>query len=177
MYGRFPSLCFFVALLAVASWPPCSSWAEDAKSKTASLGAETRNPTEEEAKTYGLGSHKVGCVNGQYLTTIEKDGPADRAGLKANDMIVALDANTLYSQDDLFDLLRVLKPGAKAEAVVKRAGTFKEERVTLTLGASLETSTKGIVWQHAGAGQLDSALGAAKKEGKLVLVGLSGADT
>jgi len=166
-------------MLAVlgSGWPCGLSWADEAKPKVASLGAETRNATEEEAKAYDLGKQKVGCTNGQFVKAIEKGGPADKAGLKEGDMLLSLDANKLYSRDDLSDFLGVMKSGAKVEAFVKRAGTFKEEKVTLTLGAGPEASGKGIVWRHAGLGQLDSALAAAKKDGKPVLVGLSGADT
>jgi hypothetical protein len=149
----------------------CSAPADEPRPRKASLGAETCNPTEDEAKVYGLGRHNVGCTNGQYIKA------ADQAGLKDGDVILALDANKLYSRDDLLDFLGVVKPGAQVTALVKHAATFKEEKVALTLGTGPEVSGKGIVWQYAGLGQLDSALAAAKKGGKLVLVGLSGADT
>lgn len=173
-------VAFGVLAVFLVLWnacPCCLSRGDDAKPKVASLGAETRNPTEEEAKAYGLGKQKVGCTNGQYFKTVEEGGPAEKAGFKEGDVLLSLDANKLYSKDDLADFLRVVKPGTKVEAMLKRAGTFKEEKVTLTLGSGPEVSGKGIVWQHAGLGQLDSALAAAKKDGKLVLVGLSGADT
>jgi S1-C subfamily serine protease len=155
----------------------CSAAADEARPRKASLGAETRNPTEEEAKAYSLGRHKVGCTNGQYIKAVEKGGAADRAGLKEGDVILALDPNKLYSRDDLLDFIGVAKPEAQVTALVKHAATFKEEKVALTLGTGPEVSGKGIVWQYAGLGQFDSALAAAKKDGKLVLVGLSGADT
>jgi S1-C subfamily serine protease len=157
---------------------PCgTSRADDAKPKMSSLGVETRNCADHDAKTYGLGKQKVGCINGQFVKSVEKDGPADKAGLKEGDVILALDSNKLYSRDDLRDFLSVSKAEAKVDALVKRAGTFKEEKVSLTLGTASGPSAKGITWQRAGLGQIDAALAAAKKEGKPVLVGLSGADT
>jgi serine protease Do len=143
----------------------------------ASLGAETRNCTQEDAKAYGLGRQKVGCINGQYVKAVDKDGPADKAGLKEGDVILSLDSNRLYSRDDLLDFLGVTKAEAKVEVLVKRAGTFKEEKVSFTLSTAPGPSGKGIVWQYSGLGQLDAALAIAKKEGKPVVVGLSGADT
>jgi serine protease Do len=151
--------------------------ADDAKPKMASLGAETRNCSEEDAKVYGLGKQKVGCINGQYVKAVEKDGPADKAGLKEGDVILSLDSNRLYSRDDLRDFQSVTKAEAKVECLVKRAGTFKEDKVSLTLGIAPGPSDKSIVWQYSGLGQFDAALAAAKKEGKPVVVGLSGADT
>ena len=145
--------------------------------EAAALGAETRVPSADEAKTYQLG-RLVGKVQGQYVSGLDKDGPADKAGLKAGDVLLVLDANKVFSRDDIEDFLRVSEPGAKVKVLVKRAGTYKEETVTVTLGASkVEDKEKHFTWQYAGLGQLDACLAAAKKDGKLVLVGLSGADT
>jgi predicted metalloprotease with PDZ domain len=168
---------FAFGLLGVLSVLGGTPLADEAKPKrAAALGAQTRVPTDEEAKAYGL-TTLVGCRNGQYLKTVEKGGPAEKAGLKEGDIILALDKNLLFSRDDLADFLRVSKPGSKVEVLVKRAGTFKEEKVSLTLDPGAELSDKGVTWQYAGPGQLAAALAAAKKENKLVLLGLSGADT
>jgi membrane-associated protease RseP (regulator of RpoE activity) len=178
MFGRVFPIAFLAAVPIFGSGCPCcTSRADDAKPKMASLSAETRNPTDEEAKTYSLGKQKVGCINGQYVKAVEKGGPADTAGLKEGDVILSLDSNRLYSRDDLLDFLRVAKPEAKVEALVKRAGTFTEQKMPLTLGSGPVVSGKGLIWEHAGLGQLDAALSAAKKDSKRVLVGLSGADT
>jgi serine protease Do len=145
--------------------------------EAAALGADTRVPTAEEAKTYQLGK-LVGKVQGQYVSGVDKGGPAEKAGLKAGDVLLVLDANKVFSRDDLEDFLRVSQPGAQVKVLVKRAGTYKEGTVTVTLGANkVEDKDKHFTWQYAGLGQLDAALAAAKKDGKLVLVGLSGADT
>jgi S1-C subfamily serine protease len=145
--------------------------------KRAALGAETRVPTADEAKTYQL-DKLVGKIQGQYVSSVDKDGPAEKAGLKAGDVLLALDANKVFSRDDMEDFLRVSKPDSKVKLLVKRAGTYKEETVTVSLGANkVEDKEKHFTWQYAGLGQLDTALAAAKKDGKLVLVGLSGADT
>jgi predicted metalloprotease with PDZ domain len=157
--------------------PGCSSRADEARPKRlAALGAETRLPTANEVKTYQL-ARLIGKVQGQYVSTLAKDGPAENAGLKAGDVLLALDANTICSRDDLEDFLRVSAPGTKVRALVKRAGTFQQERVTVTLGTGPEASAQGLTWQYAGHAQLDAALAASKKEGKPLLIGLSGADT
>lgn len=141
------------------------------------LGAETRIPTADEMKTYQL-ARLVGKVQGQYLSAVAKGGPAGKAGLEVGDVLLALDANKIFSRDDIEDFLRVSQPGANVKVLVKRAGTLKEETVTVTLGAKTAAADgKHFAWQYAGLGQLDAALAAAKKDGKLVLVGLSGADT
>jgi hypothetical protein len=166
-----------VVLLAMAGTrPSCSSLADEVKPKMAALGADVRIPTGEEAKAYGLG-RLVDCANGQYVTRIHKGASAEKAGIRAGDVLLSLNANELYSGDDLQDFLRVMRPGTSVAARVKRDGTFKEEHVTLILGTGPEKSGQGIVWQYAGPGQLDSAIAAAKTNGMRLLVGLSGADT
>jgi C-terminal processing protease CtpA/Prc len=150
---------------------------ETTAAKKATLGAETRVPSADEAKTYQL-DKLVGKIQGQYVRNVDKDGPAEKAGLKAGDVLLALDANKVFSRDDIEDFLRVSQPDSKVKLFVKRAGTFKEETVSVTLGANkVEDKEKHFAWQYAGMGQMDTALAAAKKDGKLVLVGLSGADT
>ncbi len=167
-----------LTLLSQLGSPSSSDWASEEKgSKGAALGADSRAPTAEEAKTFSLDQLK-GRPAGQYVTAIEEGGPAEKAGLQVGDVVVTLHANKLYSRDDLDDFLRVSQPGAKVKASVKRAGTFEEATITVTLGPSAKAASNGhFRWQYAGVGQLDRALAAAKKEGKPVLVGLSGAET
>jgi predicted metalloprotease with PDZ domain len=167
----------FAVLLAMCGTRPCcSSLADEPKPRMAALGADSRIPTAEEIKAYGL-NRLVECANGQYVTTIHKGATAEKAGIREGDVLLSLNANKLYSGDDLQDFLRVMRPGTIIEARVKRAGNFKQENVTLTLGTGWEKLGQGIVWQYAGPGQLDSAIAAAKNEGRFLLVGLSGADT
>jgi len=175
MLQRMYTVALLGVLFMLAAYCPCSLAADEAK--TATLGADTRVPTADEARRYQL-AKLVGRVQGQYVSTVETGGPAAEAGLKAGDLLLALDANKLYSRDDIEDFLRVSLPGAKANVLVKRIGTFKEESIPVTLGeAKAAGDNKQFTWQYAGLGQLDAALGTAKKNGKLLLVGLSGAET
>jgi serine protease Do len=179
MLGRVFAIALLGAVPILGSGCPCCSSAAD-EPKTvhrAALGAETRVPTADEAKAYQL-DKLVGKIQRQYIIAVEKDGPAAKAGLKVGDVLLALDANKVFSRDDIEDFLRVSPPGSKVKALVKRADTHKEETVTVALGATkVEDKGKQFTWQYAGAGQLDAALAAAKKDSKLVLVGLFGADT
>lgn len=164
--------------LALVSWTSCSRAGDDPKpAKPAAVGAKLRTPTSEEMKEYGLTQLKH-SPNGLYLTAVDKDGPADKAGLRKGDVLLAIDDNKMFSQDDLNDFLGVSHPRTKVRAIVKRAETFKEDTVTVTLDASENAAAASkFTWQYASLGQLEKAIAAAKKEGKVVLVGLSGADT
>ena len=109
---------------------------------------------------------------------VEKDSAAGKAGIDPGDVLVQLGTVELYSQDDIADVLRVGKPGQKLEAVVLRAKTSKEEKVSLSLGTKEVSPEKPrLEWQFASLAALPDALAKAKKEKKLVLVGLSGAET
>ena len=60
---------------------------------------------------------------------------------------------------------------------LKRGDTLKEETVAVTLGSEDGAAWSGVAWTYAGPEQLDDALAEAKKSGKKVLVGASGAET
>lgn len=141
------------------------------------LGMTTNAPTMKEARDRGL-KFEVRC-RGQLVTSVAKGGPAAKAGIKVDDVLVQFDENELFSEDDIADFLLVSKPGQIVVVHVQRAKTDKKVKVKLELGSEkIDARTEPVLeWQFAGLGQLDDALAKAKKEGRLVLVGLSGAET
>jgi S1-C subfamily serine protease len=134
------------------------------------LGVETRAPGADEARRAGLPQGVR--IQGQIVTSVESKSPAEKAGIKAGDILLTLDANALYSRDDLLDFVAAAKPGAKVKAAVRRGE--KDETVEIELG---RRKAAAFPWEFAGLAQLDAAREAAKKAGKRVLVGLSGAET
>lgn len=72
----------------------------------------------------------VGGVSGQL---IESGGPADRAGLKAGDIITKVNDKTVGDHGGLGSLLGEFLPGETVQVTVVRDG--KEQQLTLTLGA------------------------------------------
>jgi len=74
----------------------------------------------------------LGVENGVLLDRVVRDGPADRAGLRAGDVVVRLDGRPARSEAAFGDALARLKPGARVPVTVKtEAG---ERAVTVTLG-------------------------------------------
>ncbi len=140
----------------------------------ATLGLQSREPSRDEAKAYGL-PFKV-RVQGQIVTEVEKDGPAAKAGIAPGDAILDLDKNRIYSGDHVADFLRTAKPGAEAKVRIRRAKTHKEEVIAVVLG-SRKVKAGGIEWEFASLEQLDAALARAKKLGRRVLMGITGAET
>lgn len=69
---------------------------------------------------------------GVFVTEIVRDGPADEAGLKENDIIIAIDDHSLDEDNPFTNLLFDYAPGDEIRVTVYRSGeTFD---VSLTLG-------------------------------------------
>ena len=69
---------------------------------------------------------------GVYIVEVVKDGPADKAGLKAGDRIVSVDGSEIGTQSDLGTVMQNYKAGDTMEITVARDGQM--QTVTVTLG-------------------------------------------
>ena len=69
---------------------------------------------------------------GVYIVEVVKDGPAEKAGLKAGDRIVSVDGSEVGTQSDLGTLMQNYKAGDTIEITVARDGQM--QTVTVTLG-------------------------------------------
>lgn len=65
---------------------------------------------------------------GAYVTGVEDGSPADDAGIRKGDVIVAFDGKTITDGDDLIEAVRRTKPGTEVSITVMRGN----ERKTLT---------------------------------------------
>ena len=74
-------------------------------------------------------AHALGSGGGLMTAAVEPQSPADRAGLKAGDVIVALGGNRLNGIDDLQRLLSGDLIGERVELTVVRGA----EKITLTI--------------------------------------------
>jgi S1-C subfamily serine protease/photosystem II stability/assembly factor-like uncharacterized protein len=66
------------------------------------------------------------------ITEVTADGPADKAGLKANDLVTAVDGKAVESYEAFTAAFQSKAPGDKVKLTVKRDG--KEQTVEVTLG-------------------------------------------
>jgi serine protease Do len=62
---------------------------------------------------------------------VQKDGPADKAGIEARDVILKFDGKTVTSSGDLPRIVGATKPGSKVPVQVWRNGATKELTVTV----------------------------------------------
>jgi putative serine protease PepD len=69
---------------------------------------------------------------GAQVTTVKADTPASKAGLKAGDVITAIDGATVANADDLTAKINAHKPNQKVTLTVTRSG--KSLSIDVTLG-------------------------------------------
>jgi serine protease Do len=91
------------------------------------LGVSIQNLTPEIAKSLGIKETAGALVGG-----VEKDSPADKAGMKRGDLIVQYNGKNVEDSTGLRNMVAGSEPGAKAEIRIVR--DQKEQTLTVTLG-------------------------------------------
>ncbi len=76
-------------------------------------------------------SIRLGAARGALVVGVEKDGPADKAGVEAGDIIVKVDGKAVDKSADLPRLIGGIKPGSRAVLQVFRRGSSKDLSVTV----------------------------------------------
>ena len=113
------------------------------------LGVAIQELNSSMAESFGLEK-----VQGALVNSVEKGSPADKAGVKAGDVILKLNGNTIAASYELPALVSEIKPGAKARLEVWRDG--KARNLDVTVG---EFPSPGVA----------TAAPAARAEGRLGL--------
>jgi serine protease Do len=93
------------------------------------VGVSLQDLTPELAQTFGI-EDKV--QKGAIVTKVVVDSPADKAGLKFEDVIIEFQGKAVEDSRDLMNRVAILAPGTKVELVVLRDG--KKETITVELG-------------------------------------------
>ena len=70
---------------------------------------------------------------GALLAQLEPDGPADKAGLKAGDVVISFHDQAVIDASDLPHIVGLLSAGEEVEAIVVRRG--KERELSVEIGA------------------------------------------
>ena len=79
------------------------------------IGVEPQDITPELAESFGL-TKKSGAI----IAGVLKGGPADRAGIRPGDILVAVDGKPVSDTTDMLNLIAQLTPGNKAKMTVLR---------------------------------------------------------
>ena len=79
------------------------------------IGVEVQDLTPELAESF-----KRSTTNGALIAGVLKGGPADRAGVKPGDILVAVDGKTVIDSSTMLNLIAALSPGKTATITVVR---------------------------------------------------------
>ena len=90
------------------------------------IGVVIQEVTKELAESFGLSK-----ASGALVNSVEKGGPADKAGIEASDVILKFDGKEISSSSDLPRIVAQSRPGSKASAQVWRKGTARDVSVTV----------------------------------------------
>lgn len=85
------------------------------------IGVMIQEMTEELAESFGLSQ-----VRGALIVSVEKDGPADKAGIEVRDVILKFDDKDIAVSSDLPRIVGNTKPKSKVAVQVWRDGTTKD---------------------------------------------------
>jgi serine protease Do len=95
------------------------------------LGVVIQEVSKELADSLGLPKPMGAVVN-----SVEKGGPADKAGLEAGDVILKFDGKTIANSADLPRMVGATRPGSRSVAQVWRKGTTRD--ITVIVGEMLD---------------------------------------
>ncbi|MBR3065385.1 MAG: trypsin-like peptidase domain-containing protein [Bacteroidales bacterium] len=92
----------------------------------AMLGISITDVNAEVASRAGLND-----IDGVYVASVQKDGPADKGGITEGDVIKEINLNPVHNSAGLQEQISKLRPGEKAVVTVVRDGRQHEIIVTL----------------------------------------------
>jgi len=90
------------------------------------IGVTIQEVTRELAESFGLLQ-----ADGALISSVEKDGPADKAGIEAADVILKFNGNTVKNSLDLPRMVAACKPGSRATVELWRKGAIKQLSVEI----------------------------------------------
>src|ERR1051325_402345 len=128
-----------IALAPAASVPLMCAQSQAPKARSASvytnsrgyLGIGVLDITDERAKSLGLKE-----AEGVEVTSVTKDGPADKAGIKQGDIILEYNGQRVEGGTQFVRMVQETPVGRKAEMQVWRNGA--RQSVTATIGSRAE---------------------------------------
>ncbi len=91
------------------------------------IGVESQDITPELARSFGLAREE-----GAIIAGVVRGSPADRAGVRPGDILLAVEGKRVASTNDMMNLIADLPPGGKAQLKVMRKN--REATLDVTVG-------------------------------------------
>ncbi len=90
------------------------------------IGVQIQEVSKETADAFGLSK-----AGGALVNSVEKGGPAEKAGIESGDIIIKADGRTVNTSSELPRIITQVKPGSKITLQVWRKGATKDVVVTV----------------------------------------------
>ena len=101
------------------------------------LGVVIQDVNRDLAKSFGLDAPK-----GALVTRVQKDGPADKSGIKSGDIIIEFDGEAIEYSHDLPHVVGLIEPGSKSKALIVRER--KEKTIDVQVGVLEQGGRTGL---------------------------------
>ncbi len=131
--GITPALALVFPLLLWGSTPAGTQARQEKKivieprtTRQGWLGVQIQDMSAEQAKELNIAAEE-----GALVTDVTSGSPAEKAGMKKNDVVVDFNGRAIYDGDDLMKAVRRTKPGTTASVVVERKEGKKNLQVTV----------------------------------------------
>jgi len=123
-YGGYMGLSFAVPIdVAMAA---AKQIQEKGRVTRGRIGVQIQEVSKETADAFGLPK-----ATGALVNSVERGGPADKAGVESGDIILKADNKTVSSSTELPRIITQIKPGTKIPLQVWRKGATKDLSVTV----------------------------------------------
>jgi serine protease Do len=90
------------------------------------IGVQIQEVNRETADAFGLAK-----ASGALVNSVEKGGPADKAGIEAGDIITKVDGRAVNTSSELPRIITQVRPGTKISLQLWRKGATKDVTVTV----------------------------------------------
>jgi serine protease Do len=124
--GGYQGLAFAIPVDVAASVK--TQLVQHGKVERGRLGVAIQEVSQSLAQSFGLERPR-----GALVAQVEKDSPAEKAGLKPGDVVLAVDGKTIERSAELPPLVAAVKPGTKATFELWRDG--RKQTLDVTVGA------------------------------------------
>jgi serine protease Do len=91
------------------------------------IGVQIQEVNKETAESFGL-QRAIGAL----VNSVEKGGPADKAGIETGDIILKVDGREVRSSSELPRIITAVRPGTKVSLTIWRKGAQRDIAVTVT---------------------------------------------
>ncbi len=80
-------------------------------------------------------------MDGAFIANVGEDTPAEKAGLKAEDVVIAFNGEEILDHNDLRNVVGLLQPGTRASVTYLRDGSRRTTRITVEAAPEVEEET------------------------------------